>query len=712
MPIPVGGVRVTDRFVASLLMLSALACGCSNEPGGVSHPTPIPQDVVTDHNDQDHVDDADDVVSPDQDPNDAGESVTNSSERRLGPDEYEVEVPEYHPPEIPPEINEVFVDDVLGARPRPAFDPELVDRRPLKSSGRDWQVNSSEAVLRLDVPLIYPGSRDTLQKLHPSYAAALASAQRYGAVLPSVNLIDGKAKQFDDGLVAAINSAYYEGIGPTLPGQIDFVRRLYERAGPTSPAAPFLAAGLQVAGAEVTGHDAQRAAAYLAEFEADVPRSKPIGFYTWSSRLATCFRFVRFFQKQFADDELAVPLALSAALEGDAELRQEYLRILDRAARLTNPAMCRSLADLMSPELVAAREVPPRLTPSDEPAPIAVFPPSTSREYELIEAVFHDFLPPDANIMVELVRAVRSGDIDLSPDQNAGWYQHQAYALETFLLPSTGAEGDKLLLGAGYKRRMLEAFAMLVTTRRETHTRDLASADVATAEPPIDDEERPPPPPVVAPRLRVEPCPSYYLRTARAYRFLHQYLLAAIGSGALDQLYGLREGGPRDTPLGEELAQMQDLFYGLYLLSAEDLGLSIAATAEELPDADAAYARAEEWVANFSTDPDLAADVRISVPVNVDYKFGAATRIWLTVGVRLARLDASYAVGPRIRLSGSDEWLDSSHAILSSEDYLIAVGEFAEASLPGLQTLTREELREVCDREQSKERILAALQSH
>lgn len=618
----------------------------------------------------------------------------------LGPDEYEVEITEYAPPPQAAQDADIFVDDRLEDLARPAFDPDLIDRRPLDNYGQAWQINSSAAVLRLDAPVLKPDVDAALFELQPSYAEALGQRIATGEALPSVNQIDGKAKQFDDGLVAAINAAYFEGRGESLPGQIALIQQFYERVGPTSPAAPFLAAGLSIAGVETSGHDAEQAALYVTEFEQDATRSKPIGFYTWSEKLARSFRFVRFFQKRFPDEDLAIPLALADALAQDAELRRAYIAELDHAARMANPAMCRSLVDLLAPELAAERQIPPRLPESQEPPPVALFPAATSREYELIQNLFPLGLPPGADLMREIVRALRSGQVNLQPDPQAGWYQYQAYALETFLLPTRGAEGPKLLLSANYKRRMLEAFAALLTKRRETHVRDLAVPVSAPS---------PLPPPKIRPRLRLEPCPSYYLRTARAYRFLQEFLSATLGEATLNELHGLRQTGPREAPLGEELAQMQRLFYGLYLLSVEDLGLPSELNPAEVADAEAAYAAAEAWLPQLSTDADLAVDTRVSVPMYVDY-LHKTTRLWLTLGVRLARLNAAYAVGPRLRpADGSSDWEERSGGDLESAEYLIAVDEFAEVTLPGLRTLTREELRAICDREQTKEKILAAL---
>src|SRR4051794_41926338 len=84
-------------------------------------------------------------------------------------DTYEVEHTDYRPPEQPPD--EVLADDRLEDKKPPAFDPALVDRRPLGGDG-GWLLNASAAVVRLDVPVVKPDREPDLLTLHPSYAAA------------------------------------------------------------------------------------------------------------------------------------------------------------------------------------------------------------------------------------------------------------------------------------------------------------------------------------------------------------------------------------------------------------------------------------------------------------------------------------------------------------------------------------------------------------
>jgi hypothetical protein len=613
-----------------------------------------------------------------------------------GQDADEIERTEYHVPPAP--ADDALTDDSLADRQQLPFDAALVDRRPVGWKS-DWLLNASSAVTKLDVPAIKPDRELNLLFLHPSYAAAAGATAKESRVLPSVNMIDGKAKQFDDGLYAALDQAYYQGLKGTLHSHVELVRRIYEKVDSSSPATAYLAAGLELAGVTVPTADPKRKDLLLADFRADQISSKPIGFYTWNQTLESCFRFLRFFQKEFPSNELTIPEAIAQVLAKDPALLADYRKAAGFYARLTNPYACLSVADLPTEKPLdgLAFERICREKKVTHQA-VALFPPSRSRESMLFEKLFPSGLPENADLMHELIRRIRSGEVLLQPGPESGWYDYQVYALETLLLPEKGEEHDKLLLTREYKKRMLEAFQALVTKHRETHVRQFKGVEASF---PSWQE--------VTPRLRCEPCPSYYLRTARAYAFLATFLEAPIGKTALQELHGLKEDGKRPRDLYDELNWMRDLFYGVYLVSAEDIGLKPALTKNELADPERCYRHAAEWLLQAFADPDLAVDTRVAVPIVVDYNRGV-TRLWLTLGVRVAKLDASYARPPSLKpAKGDDNWQVVGSSALDPTQYLIPVDEFAEVELPGLRVLTRKELRDVCNAAVTKEAIVRAL---
>ncbi len=603
-------------------------------------------------------------------------------------DTYTVFRNDYHAQKT--DLNVLLPDDSLDSK-TPEFDPDLIDRRPFHG----YLVNSSAAVIKLDVPMLLPDRDADLLTLYPSYRAALIAAEEKrispARVLPSVNLIDGQAKQFDDGLYAALDLAYYQGLNETLESHIELVQRIAEKAGPTSPASPFLAAALSLAGKDVETGDKAARDRLLKAFEASEVRSKPIGFYTWKPELKRCFRFLRFLQQPFSAQNLTVPRAIASVLKENADLLEAYQKVLAFYSRLTNPLDGRSVLDLIE-------------DPSGEnaPAPVAFLPASTSRETELFEKLFPRGLPADADLMHAFITRIRAGDVNLKPGPDSGWYDYQAYALETFLLPEKGRESEKLVLTSSYKKRMLEAFQALMTKRRETHSRQAKVAAGAEA-PPMSDLS-------FEPRLRIEPSLTYYLRTARGYAFLAEFLEQAVGEQALRSLHGLTKDGPREKDLFTELREMRDLFYGFYLVGCEDIGLKPEFDDGEEVDREGCEALASGWLEAISTDPDLAVDTRVSTPIYVDPQRNI-TRLWVTLGVRLSRLDAHYLRPPSVKpAEGDGEWKTPETDQLKPLNSLIPVDEFAEVELRGNRVLNREELRAICDRYKTKAAIIKALQ--
>ena len=145
----------------------------------------------------------------------------------------------------------------------------------------------------------------------------------------------------------------------------------------------------------------------------------------------------------------------------------------------------------------------------------------------------------------------------------------QVYALETLLLPEKGEERDKLLLTQGVQ----EADAGGVPGADDQAARDARARSwprrprLTAAAAQLDRSSR---------GCGVEPCPSYYLRTARAYAFLANFLEAALGKDGAAGAARLKQGGQRDAGPARRAAVQRDLFYGLYLVSAEDIGLKPA----------------------------------------------------------------------------------------------------------------------------------------
>lgn len=612
-------------------------------------------------------------------------------------------VTDEHDPEVPPD--EVFVDDPVPAKP-PAFDPDLVDSRKLD----EWEVNKSAAVLRLDIRPIRPEGEANLQKIYPNFQMAVDFGGK--EVIPSVNLLDSKCKQFDDALYAAVDLAAFEGVKGQLTGLKDILKRLKASAKSGTPVALYLEAVQQLAkglakspssGQKKPGTPPTLSEEMLNKFFADELASRPIGFYTWTRELRTLYRTERFLAQEFGSgSDLSIPAGLAEILRSNPQLLADYKKFVGLFRKLTNPTVCLSLDELpagkFTPEVLKA-EAEKR---GVRHAAVSFLPPSTSRENELFERLA---LPATADLMRELVKRIKSGEIDLAPNEKSGWYERQVYALETLLLPGKGQEKGKLIYTARYKLKMLESFKAMITRRRETHLRQLPFAKLAAK-----------PPRKVRPRLRVEPAPTYYLRTARAYAFVGNLLRATFGD-ELEDMYGYREWwiygqvptrkfeDRDDDDLGTELDFMRRLFYGLYLVSCEDIGLAPRfAAGEKVAAADCREA-ALNWIETFRRDPDLKPDARVCVPVYNDNK---GTRFWAVVGVRLARLEAEYVHPPSIRTPGG-QWQKAGADSLAKSDYLIPVDAFLSFTLKGRAALERREFWQILTEAGTRDHFLKAI---
>ncbi|MHC4915781.1 MAG: hypothetical protein ACYTGB_09845, partial [Planctomycetota bacterium] len=414
--------------------------------------------------------------------------------------------------------------------------------------------------------------------------------------------------------------------------------------------------------------------------------SRPLGFYSWDEELGTLHRARRFLAADFAARDLTVPNALAESLKGDPTLLADYRKLAGVLGKLGTPAAWCPL-DKLPLELPPANPLgaAPGATGIGRGKAVSFLPPSTSRERELVGR-----LSPrrEVDLIRELVRRIRSGEVDLAPRKGCGWRDHQVWALEALLLPGRGQEEGKLIFSARYKQRLLESFKAVVTRRRETHLRR-ARPPVAPGVPGPAEE--------VAPRLRVEPAPTWYLRTARSYDFVRRLLTSVLG-GELEDMYGRRETwtygqirerklAERDDDLATELAFMRRLFYGLYLVSCEDVGLRPAFAEGEEVDVETCRQAALNWIESFRRDPDLKPDARVCVPAHV-HADGSVT-FWSTIGVRLARLEAAYARPPSVRAPGGPWQVVPEEALIES-DYLIPVDAFASFSLAG-SVLSRKE---------------------
>jgi hypothetical protein len=525
-----------------------------------------------------------------------------------------------------------------GARSTDSAEFAVAGKRTVAADGFRVELDLTSQVLAINLPE-YEYDRG-LDDKSGAFEAPLSPT--LGKIDPgqpvSASVLAQKAKVFDDGLLAAVELATQDGVGrhvgksgllmalgralvgkdPAVAGEVQALllgaARLGQVAIPAAPPAvePLVARAIQ-------------------EFLADEKRSKPIGFYTWSERLSRIFQQDRMLQAELKDS--AAIQTLMDALRADPALRAAYDALLRLTARLTNPF---AAPDLRS--LLAARDRGV-LDPA-EPG-TRFFPPSAAHETEIIKRLFGNQPIPDGFVLVdEMVRRVRSGELNLEPRPESGWYDYQTWALEPLVIPERMPEGTRLSLADGYRGVLLELFKGLLTLTRESHIKWLEIPMVGSAMGPR--EVIIP----IAPKLAAEPLPTFYLRRALGYRFARGVLEEAVGGAQLAGMHRLTPAGALRATLAEELAQIESLFMGAHVRVSRQLGLSPDASAGNESVADAASERFAAWAQGLDADPDLAQDLRTMVPVYYDIERNK-TRVWAFLGWASRRVEVSYARPPK-----------------------------------------------------------------
>jgi hypothetical protein len=598
-------------------------------------------------------------------------------------------------------------------------DDRLEDKNPpyleAFTEKRDWKgwlcyFNKSASVVGLDLAKATRREKKLSGTIHPNFRQALAAAEEFECeLLPSVELIDGFTKYFDDRLLAAIEMHLHEGSSIFPGGKQGFLSALLDEVlkQPEAPArdeaAAYVAAAIQLGGGKTDIPEAvqQLAQSFVDVFLRSPLNSKPVGFYTKTETLKDIFRRDRFLQQSLGRRSLNVTapesdlsdmtrlpamIRLAEALLKRPDLLDAYSRFRILAEKIHNPDVSLNLEDLLpyrdlfdnERELFEAlrnserwkKLVAKRGGNSFAPG-IAFWPFASSKENTLFSRLYRGAELPETAAMDDLVAAIRDGRLSLEPEPDSGWYDRQLYSLETLLLPQKAHEADKLLMHAKYKKRLREAFEAMLTKRRETHVKSLFIHVVAGEE-----RRRLP----ASPELSLEPCATNYLRTARAYSSLVDSIRSELTDAALVSLK--IEGS--DKGMLREIDDSIALFYGFYLMVCNDLGMAPKLEAGEiaglpslqaeiaendpvydefilarLPDVSdgersawfSAWRRAKEWLESMKSQKFLNEDVRVIVPVLSNYR-GTKVRYWTVLGTRLLKIRSYYARRPKVGVAG------------------------------------------------------------
>jgi hypothetical protein len=577
--------------------------------------------------------------------------------------------------------------------------------RVVEEKGWRVRMDLSGQVLRLDVPDWEESDGGDVRgdRLEPTLSLNPGQIVSTGALLL-------KAKLFDDGLYAAVELAAQAGAG-AFAGKAVLLTTLAgllatDPEGPNAGAASHIRSACELGGLAASGAENN-----ASEFLGDENRFKPLGFYTWTPELTAIFRQDRFLQTGVDADTASALRRAIGLTPACAEIHDTYRRLI---ARLTNPPA--------GPSVRPVPTVPDGPDRPGEPGRSALFPASRSHEQEIVEQLYGDRPIPQAfDLLRELTRRVRVGELSLQPTSHSGWYDYQAWSLEPLIAPRRMPESSHLALTDSYRDHREEMFRAALALARETHVKQLASGAGGYgghARPRI----------WICPQLTVEPIPTLYLRRAAGYRFLCSVLEGVFGADAIALMRRLTPNGRSPVSLADELRKIEQLFAGAYLTACRELGMEADPA---VGDSEEAFARFADRAHDRGGDPDLGTDARMMVPVFFDVE-RRKTKVWAFLGWRQIGLTVSYEKLPSVfaceptrapepdatdrrsvlerkfrKKENRSARPEPPDVQFTGESHRLATPVMAEVYVSRL--LDRDEFRRHCDRYQTREQILANL---
>lgn len=588
---------------------------------------------------------------------------------------------------------------VMAAAEPPERNQGAKPVREIKEQGYRVQLDLSSQVLRLEVPEDrgYGTSMSAVPEEAPiaPTLAGIADEQFISAAV-----LAQKAKQFDDGLYAAVELAAQQGVGRFL-GKAALLAHLCHSltqapAAPPSPAVITVLAAATLGNRETALPTAARKPVQEAidAFRHDDLRSKPIGFYIWNDRLAAIFQQDRMLQTELQDQPGL--MAIVKALHGNREVLTGYEAYLSLVARLTNP-LSPDYPDLRG--LLAAADRGTLVRPEQG---FYFFPPSRAHETDLVKKLYGARpIPEGFSLVDEMIARIQDNRLTLHPTDESGWYDYQTWALEPLVIPDRMLEASRLELDASYRKQLLELFRGILALTRETHIKQL--------ELPLAGAARMPQVIIrIVPELSAEPLATYFFRRAQSYAFIRQVLENSFGANALMKMQRLTASGPVLSPLSEELLMMENLFYGAYVTVCRELGMHPTAAPYPGPGkgTDTAAAALAAWRKKLADDPDVGRDARMMVPLFYDVN-RKQTKVWVVMGWATRPVVVSFAAKPTTTVfDPKGRQVADSSSLLRFESSRLNLAYPVSAEVYVTKLLNRDEFREHCDRYRTRSAIL------
>ncbi len=602
----------------------------------------------------------------------------------------------------------------------------------VRAEGAEFVLNLNDrgATFAVSAPAQSAVSADAGVALSPVIYPSFAAAQ--GRLLPSLELCRWRGLAYEEGALAAVEFKFEEAVGLLASGRGGFLtalalklKQLYE-ADDRAPsrvafgdAQAFVATALALSrpdgkvppelgfSSEVASKAAQDRERFLKE---DIGAQVPAGRYLWDEKLQRVYVTSRWLARAFDrtnEREFKAAVALAWAVESDADLARQYRTLADLCNGLAGPpADSASVAYYYKllggrdgvevlRELGTVRKI--QLEAKEEGDAFVFLPAFGQADVELIRRFASRGGPREGTWAGDYAAAIREGATATAPARDGAWFDFMAYAWAAMLTPDATPEAAKISWDDGYKKRLAESYVTgfdQVRVRAPAATPPVATAEVLAVD--------------VTPEFRLEPLPEYYLRMARAYARLEAVVGAALTPSVMESVTGRREGGAATASLAAEAADLRELFYGLYLLSCADAGMTPAVGYGEVPDRAAAATRAYEWLEKWRSDADMARDVReLWLLGPADPSDPAKGNVYRCVlGVRSLDVEVKYDKKPTHSLTGTAR---AAELHFKPVTYTVLLPIVVEVVVRGEKALTRAEFRKICDEQKTEGAIVAAL---
>ena len=556
---------------------------------------------------------------------------------------------------------------------------DIIDDRELKDSGE----------LEGSLPF---------QKVEADLFPTIKSIRRDGTEFVSASILVAKAKQFDDGLFAAVEYLCQKGtesfvskrkllqrVAESLKG-LSKEKEINEKS--LNYCRGFIVAAANLGGQELAEmKEVQIQAEQIKyDFLSNQLQSEPIGFYTWTKDLSKIFQQDRLLQKNIEANEKIRLLA--KGLSKDNNTLTAYKAYLSFVEKLTNP-FPPEYCDLSKFQDIQKKKK------------YSFFPPSQAHETELIKRLYGNRQIPDGfNLIDAFIQKIQEGKINLAPKEDSGWYDYQVYALEPFVNHGSMPEAKKLYFGNRYKQELIDLFKASISLTRETHIKQL--------EVPKEEESDPLPSIKIYPELSIEPIATYYLRRAKSYGFVRKLLESTFGNSALKNAHRLTASGEVSKSLSQEIFDMESLFYGAYQIVSQEIGMTmqLQERGKQEKEADEKYAR--EWIRKFIDDEDVGTDNRMMVPVFYD-ELREKTKVWVVLGYAVKPLSIWYSRKPKVTVTDAEG--KKAEADIEFESTQKSLIYPVSAEIYVNKILNRSEFRSLCNRYKTRSDILNALRN-